>query len=80
LIGAKAEWRVAGEVWIKGAKIVGALDLMRAKTKCGLMIEGCHVQAIVNLCFAEVPDLWLTGCRGVCLVAQQVKTGFLSVE
>jgi hypothetical protein len=61
-------------VVLRGARIVGALNLEAASLVCPLSLHGCFFDAAVNLNRAEAPALAITGCHLPCLAAEQLQT------
>lgn len=80
LLGTNPEWRVAGMVWIKGARIDGELDLMGITTSHGLRFESCCFTDGLNLTFAELPFCSITNSAAKWFVAQNLKAGSLSLD
>lgn len=80
LLGKRPERPVAGAIRIKGAKIIGLLDLMGVTTCHGLIFEYCCICDGVNLTFADMPFCMFTDCAANWFVAQSLRTGMLSLD
>jgi hypothetical protein len=61
-------------VVLRGARIVGPLNLEAAPLVCPVTLHGCFFDAAVNLNSAEAPALAITGCHLPRLAAEQLQT------
>lgn len=59
---------------LRGARIVGQVDLEFAVLGCPLLFEDCYFEQSVNLTAAEIPVVRLLGCIVPGLEAGQLKT------
>ncbi|MFD0687444.1 hypothetical protein [Actinomadura fibrosa] len=61
-------------VKLRGARIVGELDLEEAELACPLVLADCHIEQPVNLRGATSPAIRLPGCHLPRLAADQLRT------
>jgi hypothetical protein len=60
-------------VVLRGARIIGTLNLESATVRSPLYLTRCYFDAPINLTRARLPDLHLTGCRLPALVGDQAE-------
>jgi adhesin HecA-like repeat protein len=61
-------------VRLRGAEIVGRLDLEAAMLVCPLWLEECQFAAPISLAEADAPAVRLLNCRLIALDAEQLRT------
>jgi len=61
-------------VKLRGARIIGELDLEAARLVCPLLLSDCYFEQPVNLREAQAPVVRLPGCHLPALVADQLET------
>ena len=61
-------------VVLRGARISGGLNLEAARIACSLIFEGCFFAGPINLREAQAPAVRITGCKLLCLAADQLET------
>jgi hypothetical protein len=61
-------------VRVRGARILGALDLEAATLRCPLHLDDCDLADAVTLSEALAPSIRLIGCRLGSLIAEQLRT------
>jgi hypothetical protein len=61
-------------VKLRGARIIGELDLEAAEVACPLLLADCHIEQPVKLRGATAPTIRLPGCRLPGLAADQLRT------
>jgi hypothetical protein len=68
------EKRRPSALWLRGALIIGSLNLEAAELVCPMVLEGCWFEQPINLTSARTRALWLTGCHLPALHAQELTT------
>jgi hypothetical protein len=61
-------------VALRGARIIGGLNLEAARLRCPMLLEGCFFDAPINLRQARAEAIRIAGCRLTCLDAAQLET------
>jgi len=59
---------------LRGARIIGTLNLEAANLTCPLLLEDCYIDEPVNLTEATAPSIRMLGCRLPSLTARQLCT------
>ena len=62
-LGLRSDWRAPRGVRVKGARILGQLDLDGGEVPEQLILDECVADAGINLCFSRVFLIDLTRCR-----------------
>ncbi|NVI89578.1 hypothetical protein [Actinomadura sp. BRA 177] len=77
--GLLAELLTGGRGWpravkLRGARILGVLDLEAAELACPLLLADCHFDEPIVLSEATAPSVRLPGCHVPALMAAQLRT------